>query len=582
MFKVISAEFKKTLSKPGIYILSIILAIILVLGVFIYHPTVYADNRITLTAHTFVDKHNQFMGSPGADKKSEIDTQLAISINNVKNYRISSNDTINLKTHIDNLISEFESSVNDYRDCSVDGSTQDYINNIAKPKVLQSLTKLNSAITQATINASNGSYALLSTEKNYETYKDYYLDTYEHFQITKEKSQILSHCTQYENEYKSKFYKVLDHFIYPNISDALIKDYTVNEEGTKFNIINARLNSILIEIDEYKQLAISNADKNSADAYIMDELANEYINTANSYINLVKYDLLSNAFSYTSKNDELDIMYIKNYSEYNSNSLLTRYTYLFENNQVEDNYAHPLTIGVTSNHEINAYDYAYFVLRIFSFVIIIYAIMMACGSIAGEIKEGSMRYYAIRPVSRSEIFMGKLTSIIILSSILLIFSAIIAMIVGGTVYSYSSLNILTIFNGMNAITMHPIAMLSLFLISTLIELIIYTSIAMLIATIVKSDLFAVTIMLVIYLLNTLLPMFAGGANSWLAFYPFSHINLYSLFGSSVYAVSNNFFNLLFGAKVYIGTNIWLTSCTILIFIVLALILAIKSFKNKEL
>ena len=40
MFKVISAEIKKILSKPSIYILALILAAILVLGVFIYNPTI--------------------------------------------------------------------------------------------------------------------------------------------------------------------------------------------------------------------------------------------------------------------------------------------------------------------------------------------------------------------------------------------------------------------------------------------------------------------------------------------------------------------------------------------------------------
>ncbi len=171
---------------------------------------------------------------------------------------------------------------------------------------------------------------------------------------------------------------------------------------------------------------------------------------------------------------------------------------------------------------------------------------------------------------------------IILSSILLVFSTIIAILVGGTIYSYSSLNILTIFNGSVATVLHPIAMILIFLLSTLLELIIYASIAMLIATLIKSDLFAVTIMLVLYLLNILLPMFVGGANTWLAFYPFSHISLYSMFGSSVYAVSNNFFNLIFGAKIYMGSNIWLTGCTILIFIVFTIILAVHMFKKKEL
>ena len=46
MFKVISAEIKKILSKPSIYILAIILAAILVLGVFIFLNGAQMHRRI--------------------------------------------------------------------------------------------------------------------------------------------------------------------------------------------------------------------------------------------------------------------------------------------------------------------------------------------------------------------------------------------------------------------------------------------------------------------------------------------------------------------------------------------------------
>ena len=165
---------------------------------------------------------------------------------------------------------------------------------------------------------------------------------------------------------------------------------------------------------------------------------------------------------------------------------------------------------------------------------------------------------------------------------MIIFSAVVALCVGGAVYGFESLTILTIFNGTTAITMHPIVMLLLYLISLFLELTVYASIAMLLSCLFKSDLFAVTIMLVLYLLNILLPIFAGGINSWLAFYPFSHISLYSLFGSSNYALADNFLNVLLGAKVYAGTNIGLTIFIIVLFIAIANIIGSAVFKKKEL
>lgn len=579
MFKVTKAEFKKYLSKPGVYILSIILAIILILGVFIYQPKLYEDTNLSLHGHTYVDKYTAFKGASGADKKSEIDSTLQDTIHAVKDYRIGDS---NAKGIIDQYLTEFNSAVENYRDCGPDNTTQEDIDKIYQPTVVKKLDALDGAIDSAMLRSSKGSYVILSTDANYKSYKSVYNEIRSHFDQKINKSKILKHCNDYDTKYRSELKSTMRNFIYPNISEATIQDYTLSKDGSSLNTLYLRLSVILEDIEANYQIALNDSKKNTQLAPKMDQLANQYINTIKTYTNMVKYDLLSNALSYTTVTEEPDLMYINSYAEFNTNSLYARYTYLFENNKTENDYAHPLTIGVTSNHSTNAYDYAYFVLRLFSFVIIIYASMMACGAIAGEVKDGSMRYYAIRPISRSEIFFGKFFSIVTISTILLIFSSIIATLVGGVVYSFDSLNILTIFNGSIPMTIHPIGMLSIFLLSTLLEIIVYTAIAMLLSCVLKSDLFAVTIMIVLYLINILLPMFVSGANTWLAFYPFSHINLYALFGSSIYAVPNNFFNMILGAKVYMTTNVGLTVSMIIIFIIISSIIALRKFKTKEL
>ena len=314
----------------------------------------------------------------------------------------------------------------------------------------------------------------------------------------------------------------------------------------------------------------------------MDELANKYVNTIKTYVSLIKYELIVNAFSALTKSEELTALNLSDYSSYNSKSLLERYTYLFEHDKSEVDFAKPLTIGITSNTEINAYDYAYFILRVFSFVILVYAIMASCHSIAGEIKEGSMRYLSIRPVSRTSLFLGKWLAIVLISVVLMLFSLVISLCVGTAVYGLNSQPILTIFNGGFAFTIHPLGMLAIYLLSMFFELIIYSAIAMLFSALFKSDLMSMTILLVLYLLNMFLPVFIQGSNTWLTYYPFSYISIYSLFGSSVYAVENNFFNLVFGAKVYAGTHIALVASIITLLIAVISCIAIKIFKNKEL
>ena len=208
--------------------------------------------------------------------------------------------------------------------------------------------------------------------------------------------------------------------------------------------------------------------------------------------------------------------------------------------------------------------------------------MTACHSIAGEIKEGSMRYLAIRPISRTKLLFGKLFSILIMSTIMIIFSTIISLLVGGAVYGFNSLNILTIFNCSTAFTLHPILMILLYVASLILELFVYASIAMFMSCLIKSDLLSVTLMLVLYLANILLPIFFAGSNSWLMFYPFSHISLFALFGSSVFEVPNSFLVQLLGTKVFATTNIGLTIFAILAIIILFTFLANLIFKEKEL
>ncbi len=578
MFKVISAELKKMVSKPGIYVLAILLAIILVLGVFIYNPTVYSTSNITLTGSTVMEKYTYFIGEGSGSIKLQADSSITDASNKILSYTI---DGKTQEENIEDLYDTFIMYYNNYREAAYNDTPANVITTY-RNNLVNALNSLNTAITTGVNNSSAGAYTILTTRSNYDRYTSAYESVRTLFSTNT--SNIADICQEYEDSYRNDFTSSIDALIYPTLSEELIRDYTVNEEGTKLHTELSRLNEINDSIQSiYNEVRDGTKDNESISVMQeLEDLANLYMNTASTFTNLVNYELLSNAFSFVNTNDQLDLLYLENETQYNSNTLLIRYDYLFDNNKTENDYAHPLTIGVTSNDEINAYDYAYFILRLFSFIIIVYAIMSACHAIAGEIKEGSMRYFAIRPVNRLTLYFGKFFAIILMSLIMIVFSAIIAVCVGGAVYGFSSASILTIFNSTTAIVIHPIVMLIIYLVSLLLELIVYTSIAMLLSCLFKSDLFAVTLMIVLYLLNTLLPVFVTGANSWLTYYPFSHISLYSLFGSSIYAISNNFLNMLLGAKVYAGTNIGLTITVIVLFVVIINLLATVVFKKKEL
>jgi len=77
-------------------------------------------------------------------------------------------------------------------------------------------------------------------------------------------------------------------------------------------------------------------------------------------------------------------------------------------------------------------------------------------------------------------------------------------------------------------------------------------------------------------------VFAGGMNSWLAFYPFSHISLFALFGSSIVPIGNDMLSSLLKVNIYASTSLIPMIIVTVILIVVPLFLASRMFKRKEL
>ncbi len=583
MFKTISAEIKKIVSKPGIFILSILLAIILVCGVFLYQPKVYSSSKFELAGSTYLEKWNEFMSDATRGEKAAIDVELDNTMQAINKYTYSyKGEDYTYENFISSTLTLFQQNMDAYRDAATDSSSQTYIN-ATKDNLVYTLEDINSAIETAMINYQFGAYAMISTTKNYDNYKASYSALHDWLDQTISKENLAYHFADYDAGLSKNFFSSINEFKYPTLTAEFVNNYSSPAKGTKYAILTERKNAILEEIENNYELATENENSfNTNCAYKMDELANKYVETIDVYINLVKNELLVNAFEEVSTTEQINLVNLASYSKYNCSSLLEKYDYLFKKDKVASDYSLPLTIGIASNDEPNGYDYSYFVLRVFSFVIIVYAIMSCCHSIAGEIKEGSMRYLAIRPVSRPKLFFGKWLAVMTMSVVLMTFSLIISLAVGAAVYGMKAVNILTIFNGTSPLVLHPFGMICIYLLSMLLELCIYSLLAMLLSVLFKSDLLSVTLLLVLYLLNTLFPMFIQGANSWLNYYPFSHISLYALFGSSLYAQQGNFMNLVFGAKIYAASHIALTLGIIALMIIIICVLSITAFKRKEL
>ncbi len=578
MNKVIQAELKKTVSKPGIYILALLLAIIMVLGVFIYKPNATTDNSTQLSGSTVLQVYQDDFGDGvNAGIKAAADKTVADSQASIANYTV---DGMTYKAKIEKLQNDFITNFNTYNECAYNSSNESYIDS-ARSRAIASLKSIYTTINVGLNLNNQNAYPIVSTKKNYDEYIALYGEAYQ--LLNTKTNKIAETCGEFRDNYQGKLDACINNLYFPSFDNDKATTYTSNAEGTKYSKFLTNRDAILANIEQLKTEAQDSADVN-VDTKKVDEiktLVTQYENYCLTYSNLINYELLANALDSVKSADKGNLLYLQKATTVNTNSWLIKYDYLFNHNKSMADFANPLTIGVASNKNTNGYDYAYFILKMFSFVIIAYAIMAGAHTIAGEIKEGTMRYLAIRPVSRNAILFGKFLAIAIMSVILIVFSGIISILVGGFIYGFNSLTILTVFAGKYAITLHPITMIIIYLLSLILELLVYLSIAIMLSTFIKSDILAVTILMVVYLVNILLPMFNSSSIGWLAYYPFSHISLYSLFGSALLANPNNAFNLLLGVKVYSTTCLGLTLLTTILIIIICNLIASAVFKHKE-
>ena len=118
MFKIISAEIKKMLSKPGIYILSILLALILVFGVFIYKPVIFESSQFVLEGDTYLTKYTDFNAGVNAGKRAEGQKKLNSIIDAVNSYTVESAGGVSQKVYMETLVNNFDENYATYQSCA--------------------------------------------------------------------------------------------------------------------------------------------------------------------------------------------------------------------------------------------------------------------------------------------------------------------------------------------------------------------------------------------------------------------------------------------------------------------------------
>jgi len=568
MRKIIGFELKKLVSRIGIYILVVLLAGLLVSGIFMHEPTKRDIVNKSLVGETVSELYNSFDKNL---KQEYIDSVDAVAFN-ASTYVTSSptyqkyNDSETLRC----LFVKFDDYCLLYNETST-AVKPDYSALLIAIK--QSVANFKTALDEALQPAKdNTGYYVLTTNQNY-TKLYTLLNTLPIYSSTFD-GDI------YYNEFRTPIYNCLDNMYYPEVSNTAVK-YDV--DGAYYTLTSSRMEEISIKIEQLYQKAVETPKLENDKDIIneMNSLFNRYTYCAKVFEQAFNSDLCVSALSYVSnKTVRSNLLGYSSVSLYDQEEIKTEYLYYLENNVNESDFANSLSVTHTSNSKVNAYDFTYFVMSLFNIAVILFAIYLASHTISGEINNNTLRFAAIRPVKRGSLLLGKYFAIIIMSLVLLLFGSITSLCVGGIMYGFDSANILTIFNGTSVIVVHPLAMIGIMLVSNLLIVALYAALALLLSTLLKSDLLSTIISVVVYLVNLLLPLFFG-IGSWLRFYPFANINLFAYFGSTS-MTTDGIFATLFNPAVYLGMSVWISLIYVIGITILFILIAKLVFKKREL
>ena len=568
MGKIISFELKKLVSRIGIYILVLLLAGLLVASAFMYKPEHPIITSPGLVGETVSDMYTNFKALETANKNTlnSISLEASSYVDGSDNYNAYNNSTT-----LKELLETFDNLCLLYAETTT-ANKPDYATLLAS--IRSSLENLKTKLFNEAFDYSqeDSTYYVLTTNQNYSKLKTLL-------------NSIPIYASSFDgqtyiNQYRLPIYECINKLIYPDLGTTAQKYI---QGGVYYNLVSTRMDEIAYKIDqEYaKVVSDSSLNDNAIIKRDMNNLYAKYSNCIEVFETAFNTSITVNAISsVASKSDRSNLYVYNNIDLYEQKELEAKYVYYLENNTGKNSYASDLSVTHTSNEKTNAYDFTFFVMSLFTIAIVLFAIYLASHTIAGEISNKSMRFTAIRPVSRGSLFFGKFVAIIVMSTILLLFSTATSLCVGGIMYGFDSLNILMVINGNSVLVAHPLLMIALFTLSNLLLIILYTAIAMLFSTIIKSELLAMLISILIYAGNLVLPLFFG-ATSWLRFYPLANINLYAYFGSG-HPASESILAKLFNNVIYQGMNIWITIAYIVGITTLLLTIGKIVFKKRQL
>lgn len=608
MLRIILAEIKKTFAKPGIFILTGILILVLFACSFLYQPTlkdnsiVSVEKQISQNADVSISAMYNHFANPNASVSLDNITKNFYD-QTVENYSefidfyynlyypeseyalANPYDTSKhqLKDSLDESLNIIKSAYETYY---YDVTNSPGNNNTNRSKLEKAIQNFYSDVSNLeqnnnehiTILMSKGDYTRLlnSIKQAYLFVSEKNSNAYDHNKIIEnlEKSNFINVCT-------NQLTKLEEFKPSQEVLDELVEYVKQTKErlGSLLDIADSENLSLYGQISTF---ALNNAtSKEDSDKDTFNKLVTKVKLLTVELGEIIRFSIYIDGLSAYTPSQINSLSTFENFNYYQVKESLVKSKYLFDTNTYDFQYASSLSLNQTSNEYINAYDFATFALRLCAFIIIIYCVVLAAGSIAGEQQAGTLKLLAIRPYTRTTLFLGKMFATILVGFILISLSAIATFIAGAISYGAASAPVLLIFNASTAITMPVILEFLIMILTMFFEISFFVVISYGISTIFKSNVGAVAISIMIYFMSLVLNTLAA-SYSILRFLPFTNMNLFKYFGGSFLSTNGGFLQAILTPSVVVGSDFFFSLLLSGIFAVAVLIATLVVFKKRDL
>lgn len=567
--KLIAFEFRKLFSNIAIYITTFLVVILTIVLGLIYKPKNKVDNTLSYGSENVISVYNDFYNSATkTTNKKTLDNEINSLKLYLDTYLTNTDYKLNLETYVNDIKVYYETI---YRQNLYTSSSSEYLSNNAT--IL--LEKINTLENYFNSSIKNNNLFVLIKNSSYETFIQNiktlkqlipanYVD-YPSHQAVINKIESNNYIDKLVNSTNSTSNIVIN----KEVINTVLNDYITKSQE--------KLQNIELEITDFKNNKSLSNDTN--DLNTINSLINKYYQVVNQTIIIAKNTININVVNNLKNKEDINNYYgFKNFNTYSCNEELNKNIYLFKNNLIETDYNSTFNFSTTGSTKTNLYDFTYFALEIISVLVIIYMFYLVSSMFAKEMNNGTIKFLAIRPYSRSKIYICKVLTILLNVIFMLVLSTIIALTVGSVVFPGNIKNILIVINSKSVFIVNPFILICYELISIFIKVLFYMAIALLIGILSKSSLATIISSVSIYVLITILNLFLP-TSIWYSYFPTANLNLFKFLGNSSY--TNDIIQGLFSNNLINGSTLLKSILGMCILTFLLFFLSYKNFKNKD-